>query len=287
MRIKFNGSVRLPEPIIITLANGIPFRPQVYLAQGYTRYDVLCIGAAGGYGGTAGTVSTGYNNLLVHGGGPGGGGSHLVRNRDLSLLPSSVPIVVGSQGARGNDATKPPTLASTATNGADGGYSSFNDTVCRASGGQGGLAAVFSGSRLTAYAFGGAGGLGNRTTAGGGGSAGTGADLNGGNGSWDGSIGGGGGGGVGGIGLWSSETLYISPGVGGAGAWNATDQTMFSSPGGSINLNRAPILTQTAPDGGGGAQTYKLNGLTSIFGSGAPASQVVSGDGIVMIRLYA
>src|SRR4051794_10577290 len=41
----------IPQPLVLVLANGDEFRKADYLAQGYNRFDVMCVGAAGGRAG--------------------------------------------------------------------------------------------------------------------------------------------------------------------------------------------------------------------------------------------
>lgn len=119
-------------PIVLNLLHGVPFIPATYMDQGYTHYEVWCIGAAGGRGGdgvgepgypglsTSGSmqrlrwysyvVGSGASSVYhyhdpylapdpsVRGGGGGGGGMHLVEGR-LDSLPESVPVTVGQAGA--------------------------------------------------------------------------------------------------------------------------------------------------------------------------------------------
>lgn len=173
----------IPPPLLLVLNNGDTFHKAAYLALGYNRFDVMCIGAAGGH---AGTVKQTIPDSGVHkynvpldydlywdsyrylfGGAGGGGGAHRVKGR-LALLPTNVPIVVGQPGADGapqdvhspfhdwrTGNSYPP--APLPNSGGDGGASSFGGTICRASGGKGA-------NGLT----GGPGGKGNTDVAGGG-----------------------------------------------------------------------------------------------------------------------
>lgn len=147
-------------PVVLLPANGDTFIPEDYISLGYTNYDIVCIGAAGGRGGDW----TGKDEC--RGGAGGGGGLHHVSGL-LADLPSSVAIAIGQGGADGSNSgggipirgeltpagqfnyildadgfavdleliaqgDHIPPLA-----GADGGGSSFG-SICRASGGKGG-----------------------------------------------------------------------------------------------------------------------------------------------------
>jgi hypothetical protein len=179
-------------------------------------------------------------NLSAWGGGGGGGGSQRV-NGKLADLPANVPVAVGQAGAdagaayiaqTGNYTPNPPapwpdaratydspvaTFLS-AHNGGDGGASTFGPDICMASGGKGGGPCIdktqphgtWNGDGLAApnaawTGFGGQGGIGGRTLAGGGaaGSASTSllTPADGADGMWDSdtNIGAGGGGGRGGV----------------------------------------------------------------------------------------
>lgn len=136
---------------LLQLEDGEPFVKAEYVAQGFTNFDVWCIGAAGGNGGTYPNAQA--TNL---GGGGGGGGLHHVSGL-LADLPDSCDVVVGEAGADGSDSNGAnpmlPTIVdgeiatpleltpnpayTPETSGVDGGGSSFGD-ICMASGGQGG-----------------------------------------------------------------------------------------------------------------------------------------------------
>ena len=53
MRLALGGGVGSLEPLVLTLSTG-NFAKAEYVALGYTYYDVLCVGAAGGFGGGCG-----------------------------------------------------------------------------------------------------------------------------------------------------------------------------------------------------------------------------------------
>lgn len=110
MRVELKGEgdsipiIALPDP---NLSSDVPpqsflletgeFLKADYVSLGYTNYEVMCIGAAGGKGGDV----PHYVNWS-HGGGGGGGGLHHVGGL-LADLPDVVPVVVGQPGADGID----------------------------------------------------------------------------------------------------------------------------------------------------------------------------------------
>lgn len=152
-------------PVILLPADGDVFIAEDYISLGYTNYEVVCIGAAGGRGGAA--VGGGAMTFAAGGAG-GGGGLHHVTGL-LADLPDPVPIVIGQGGADGRDSSPgniPPLRGElnsasqfayvldgdgfaidlelldnpdyiSPLAGADGGETSFG-TICRASGGKGG-----------------------------------------------------------------------------------------------------------------------------------------------------
>lgn len=122
--------------------------------------------------------------------------------------------------------------------GHDGGASSFGGAICRASGGKGGLVGkAWDGTKFVHNGAGGAGGAGNRSVAGGGASGGDdSADINGSDGTWDGTVGKGGGGGRGygfipGTGghleAGPSPGITRKPGNGGQGSYSFADTSVF------------------------------------------------------------
>lgn len=198
-----------------------------WAALGYTLFEVMCVGAAGGRGPFSWYMLGGGSNaplmLFTSGGGGGGGGMHIVTGL-LADLDDISDLVVGQAG---DDAQDLPASYDTwgisyndhgldlGDPGQDGGYSSFAD-ICMASGGKGGelSKAVISAVQETSWrpgGDGGEGGIGGQLTPGGGAAGGTSADLgvaadirhhewaltDGAQGFWDGTIGEGGGGGVG------------------------------------------------------------------------------------------
>lgn len=173
-----------------------------------------------------------YPTLTGMGGAGGGGGMHRVSGL-LADLPGTVPIVVGKVGAdapRGqvhqstlwtpqytddigysypnafitsylNSYPDPKSAYLPPQAGADGGASSFADPICRASGGKGGLPGmVWTGASFGIQGDGGAGGIGDRSLAGGGAVGSAAEGVNGSDGTWNPvtGIGAGGGGGKGG-----------------------------------------------------------------------------------------
>lgn len=308
-----------PDPLVVQFNNGDVFDKFEYLALGFNHFDVMCIGGCGGRGGGLPLGTTVHNDVAYRkfhhtypaghpsdvrtlietgpaitynehffrkGQAGGGGGVHRIKGR-LVLLPSAMPIVVGSGGLNS---------AVAAADGADGGYSAFGD-LCKASGGKGGRqfgAAVGPNS--------GRGGIGNSITPGGGAAAGE-------VGTWDGLIGQGGGAGIG---------LVGAAAIGKAGAYSSSDTTV-SGPGGAVesqpitqestnlrydwqDLGTYPPTTspfyatevqnndivaieqtiEAANGFGGGAKTFPLNGNLTPFGSGAGGAWR---DGIVLVRM--
>lgn len=216
-------------PIVLEMANGEVFHPEDYISLGYTHVEVWCVGACGGRGGDAYPQNYNFGGY-VHGGGGGGGGLHRV-TVELADLPADCPVVVGQAGTDGLvDNGERPYLYNLdsngyiaipssmyqnpawglATDGTDGGASSFAGDICRASGGKGGKAiktvVTLSGATepkliivRRAGGDGGAGGRGASIVAGGGGAGGRSEPIvKPKDGAWDGTIGEGGGGGLGG-----------------------------------------------------------------------------------------
>ena len=287
MRLELAGSLIHPAPLVIILENAIPFMPQGYIEQGYTHFDVICIGGGGGMGGG---INTGNTGTLVrnYGGTGGGGGLHRVQGL-LSALPESCSIIVGSGGALGTEHVSDPTQT---TDGGDGGYSSFNDTTCRASGGKGGKRAQSNSLTVTTQAHGGQGGVGNSIVAGGGalgGTAGTptadgpgDAGTAGADGTWIGSIGQGGGGGAGGVGKYGGITCNAAT-AGGRGSYNPGDLSVYG-PGAEASVDGGSGAVDIVPGGASGAKAAPVNGLPYVYGKSV--GRLTPGDpGTVVIRL--
>lgn len=308
----------IPSPLVVVLADGAEFRKADYLALGYNRFDVMCIGAAGGRGGVVhhsyfrrSNQPSGYVIYRAHhwafGGGGGGGGVHRIKGR-LALLPTVCPVVVGQAGADGGfdeqilgitvwnpqggpdgGDTPPPFVIPPGT---DGEASSFGGVICQASGGKAGgtTPGVSSGGG------GGIGGIGNRTDAGGGPV---------GAGSWDGKIGSGGRGGAGGAlqdtyGAVNPLTPPILATSGQKGAYSAGEPAV-SGPGGApapitvtetyyeLHEGADTIYTENQgrafnllPGAGGGVTAFPLNGDLAQYGSKAGGKP---GHGAVVVRL--
>lgn len=270
----------IPDPLVVVLNDGDVFNKGTYLAMGYNRFDVMCIGGAGGRAGNfkqlwndlaTANVDGAHGDLVFtsykygFGGAGGGGGVHRVKGR-LALLPTNVPVVVGQAGADGafvqevapghdwrdgevhyaNPVVSP---------GGDGGVSSFGGVICRASGGKGGVGLS-----------GGAGGLGNAANAGGGPvpayiggsrdpSTGTTTGGHPNPGTWDGKIGSGGAGGAGSIiaafGGFASGGAGRVPGSlgpldGATGAFSGADQSVSGK--GDFGQAFGIDYTRVAPD---------------------------------------
>lgn len=265
MRLMLAGVSNLPtpDPVAFLIQESV-FHKNTYTAQGYTKYEVMCIGATGGQGGPNG-IDPNYPNpsYFVLGGGGGGGGLHKVKG-DLSALPINVPVVTGIAGSVGSIESEINTVAGTGTS---GGYSSFNGSTCRASGGLGGKGSNRSpGATDPVYGVGGLGGIGGRTTAGGGPTFGFGDGM------WDGVVGSGGAGGLGRLILTGRPPRTIEPASEGRdGSTNPSDMTVH----GAVEMGLP---------GGGGANTSILTGSQIIYGTQGYTGDRVA-NGVVAILL--
>lgn len=244
MRLMLTSQLSNKDPLVLTLAQGF-FAPGNYAQQGYKNFDVMCIGAAGGYGGAHGArpidLPPSYN---VGGGAGGGGGSHRIQGK-LSDLPSSVPVVIGSPGSTGSSHGG---INDPSEHGGDGGYSSFNGSLCQASGGKGGTGSDFSptGNDMV-YGPGGVGGKGGRTSSGGG------PSYSSGNGTWNGTIGSGGAGGIGALIRTGRPPQTLNP----------------EQPGrdGATSSNNEAKGEAGSTQGGGGANASALTGDDTSYGT--------------------
>lgn len=277
MRFELSGSMVRSDPVTQVLVDGVPFIPADWIALGYSHFDVICIGGGGGRGGGVDTANTG-TQVRNYGGEGGGGGYQRVQGM-LSALPSSCPVVVGAAGSAGATVSTGTTPAT--TDGTNGGYSSFNGTTCRASGGMGGKRAQTNAITGNSLAHGGNGGIGNTTSAGGGGLGGVcgtiGSTL-----STDGedgpiidNIGHGGGGGAGGIAKYGVTTSYLDGSAGGNGSWNP-DDVLVSGDGEDAQMDPGTSVDAVKPGRGGGATAAPINGLPYNFGqAGTPGTVVI------------
>jgi hypothetical protein len=291
MRFELAGSLVQPAPLVIKFNANQNFDASSYIRQGYTNFDVICIGGGGGMGGGIDTANTG-TLVRNYGGAGGGGGLHRVQGL-LSALPSSCPVVIGAGGTLGKE---DPSNVGLITNGGDGGTSSFNGTTCQASGGKGGQRAQSNSLTAPTFANGGDGGVGNRGNAGGGGLGGTagtptasgpgtpgtaGAD-----GTWNGTIGSGGGGGAGGVGKYGGAgTTCNAATSGGKGSYNPGDTSVYG-PGDNPDTDPESNSPSVIPGGASGAKATPLNGLPYIYGS-SYGSRHAGDPGAVVIRLTA
>lgn len=317
MRMKLAG---FGGPIFMYLTDGVPFVKAAYVALGYTNFDVICIGAAGGFGGglNAGIedphLSYTYDHLRTYGGAGGGGGYYRKRGY-LNDLPNSCAVVVGVPGTDSSNVrtyTDIPDLV----DGENGAASSFNGDFCIAAGGEGGKAAYLWDDEYPRGGNGGRGGTGNTDVSGQGALGGTSEHhldesillTPGANGLWDPAtqIGGGGGGGAGCAGRYAGTGIpglirSTNPSEGGAGAYNAIDSSAYAFKG---RVQRAldadefdsdfidygafegsdGIDVYKIPGAGGGATTLYLNSLLLTFGSRANGG---AGYGAILIRLTA
>lgn len=170
MRLALSGGIPHPKYLAIKLQDNSTFLPRVFEKYGYTNFDVICIGAGGGNGGSFHNFSDGLP-YRVMGGAGGGGGAHRIGGL-LRALPKECPVQVGQGGLPGDSGQHP----SEVTDGSSGGKTSFNDESCYASGGRGGHGPTFPYSdhifdrdeSAPSGAHGGQGGLGNRSDPGGG-----------------------------------------------------------------------------------------------------------------------
>jgi len=277
MRFELSGSMARTDPVTKVLEDGVPFIPADWINQGFSHFDVICIGGGGGHGGGVDTANTG-TQVRNYGGEGGGGGFQRVQGM-LSALPSSCPVVVGDAGSDGTTVS----TGTATTDGTDGTYSSFNGTTCRASGGKGGKRAQTNAITGTSQAHGGAGGIGNTTAAGGGGAGGVCGTI-GGTLSTDGedgpiidNIGHGGGGGAGGIAKYGVATSYLDGTAGGNGSWNP-DDVLVSGDGEDAQTDPGTGVDAVKPGRGGGATASPINGLPYNYGQAGT-------DGAVIIRL--
>jgi hypothetical protein len=290
MRIELSGSLIRPDPLVIKFNASQTFDVQKYLDQGYTHFDVICVGGGGGMGGG---IDTGNAGTLVrnYGGAGGGGGFHRVHGL-LSALPSTCPVVVGAGGAVGteNNGSNPALT----TDGGDGGLSSFNDTTCRASGGKGGKRARTNDLITRTQADGGEGGLGNRMVAGGGAAGGisgtptaTGPGTPGSDGA-DGTlfqnVGKGGGGGAGGVGKYGGITCNAAT-AGGRGSYNPGDTSVYG-PGDAQGNDSSSGAQNIVPGGASGAKAAPVNGLPTVYGQ-SKGERLAGDPGTVILRLIA
>jgi len=317
----------IPDPLVLKYYTDDVFHPLEYLAMGYNHFDVMCIGAAGGRGGRVKQVVPTsathwvfpppydllYFNALryLFPGGPGGGGVHRVQGR-LILLPTECPVVVGQPGADAANLERTEAYQGAGFNwpsiafpvGGDGGHSSFGDTVCRASGGDGGGKYGIAGGH---------GGIGNSLTPGGGGNQVT-------DGTWDGKIGGGGGGGEGGDirlsyyqsgnpsgvsgvfaprpgtrGAYSSSDTSVRGDAGAPNPYNGvdTDYTKIGTSGSENYLYtehfsyavKGPGYAGGDSGAGGGATAFPLDGELVQWGSWAGGINASVAAGLVVVRL--
>lgn len=298
----------IPEPLTVIFSNGDVFHKLNYLALGYNRFDVMCIGAGGGCGGGFNWHRGGDGSRWIYGGAGGGGGAHRIKGR-LALLPTACPVVVGSpgvsvpfitDGSGGAGVGSPsgvggltgyqPGAYAAAAAATDGGYSSFGGATCRASGGKGGkkgyyIPGVVGGGAKAG--FGGEGGLGNVITPGGGG----GAEP-----TWNGVIGKGGNGGAGGV------RLYYDNPLNGADPWTfhganadyaqypgnegaTADANAVSSMNGSAGSRGSYSTSDSSISAGGGArriqEIYRVLRDTSIgaYYPGYDEAPIIPGPG--------
>ena len=280
MRIELAGGSVFLEPLVIKYEEDGEFNSLDLIEAGYTRFEVICIGAGGGQGGGIDTAGAG-TTVRNYGGAGGGGGFHRVHGL-LSGLPTICPVVVGAAGTPGTNHASNPALT---TDGGDGEYSSFNDTTCQASGGKGGKRAQSNSLTVSTDADGGEGGVGNRTVAGGGAAGGqAGTPTSGGPGTagtagTDGrlyqNIGEGGGGGAGGVGKYGSGgTTCNAATAGGRGSYIPGDTSVYGSAG-SPSEDPGSGSDNVVPGKASGAKAAPVNGLPTVYGRSGEAGTVI------------
>lgn len=278
MRLELAGTDVEVTPQWLALETG-DYDITVWRDQGFTNYDVICIGGGGGRGGGIDTANTG-TLIRNYGGEGGGGGYHRVQGL-LSLLPDTVSVQVGAAGTPGVEHVS--SLAAL-TNGGDGGQSTFNGVLCCASGGKGGKKILtLSTTAASPGAHGGDGGIGDTTGAGGGAAGGICGDPDGSPASVDGEdgpinddIGRGGGGGAGGISKYGDPVAYLLATAGGHGSW-LPDDTLVAGNAEDPQTSGAGV-DGTKPGRGGGAKATPLNNLPYVYGT-------AGADGAVIIYL--
>lgn len=302
------GPPNQPSILIFTYTANDSFDPAPYIAKGYKKFDVICIGGGGGQGGSIdgwlqnknGTIpAIGY--FKNPGGAGGGGGIHRVKG-NLSSLPSPSSVVVGAAGAAGTSAAQ-----SSSADATDGGASTFATSVCKASGGKaGGHSAA---NNNTSPANGGAGGIGGSTVAGGGGAAGVGGSpsTDAVQGTWNPAtgIGSGGGGGAGGTSQYGTSTTISNVPIanfhssnGAGGAYDAADLSVFAPGGVALPDPREAASTTypftqvpISPGYAGGASPFPISGGETPYGDSqtTPISQVQSSlpglPGVVVLKI--
>ncbi len=294
MRFELAGSSISKDPRILTINYDETFPVSRWIGEGYTHYEVICIGGGGGPGGAGGAPY-----MMTYGGGGGGGGLHRIQGY-LKDLPSNLPIVVGSGGSIGKcDWGNWPPDWNTLTDGGDGGYTSFNGNTCKAGGGEGGHKPQdpVDGDDPTYFTGdGGSGGQGGTNSIGGGPAGGIGGyfNLSGVNrgqgsdmsfdGTWDGIVGDGGGGGAGGAGGVTNGE-FVTAQNGALGSYNIDDTTVYGPGKNALQRDDYPPAGLIRPGGGGGAKATPLSGNPRVYGSGGTGVNNAGARGVVIIRL--
>lgn len=123
-----------PSQIVKTfkvVGGSLSFDRRMPIQAGLTGYDVMLVGASGGYGGR----SYHNNSNYCYGAGPGGGGMIRAQGALVDLPDDVMTLVSGVEGSNGSDTGN----ASRGGMGSVGGDSSFNGLVAYGGkGGQGG-----------------------------------------------------------------------------------------------------------------------------------------------------
>jgi hypothetical protein len=268
MRIQFMGPIVRLEPLALIWTADGTFSKGLYVADGYNRFDVICIGGGGGKAGFADGTDSEFPEIQIRsfGGQGGGGGLHRVRGL-LSALGSSESIVVGGAGTDGTNGTGPTPLTGV-SNGTDGGPSQFG-ALAAASGGKGGLKPETFSTILSPGSDGGEGGQAEATTAGGGAAGGVcgtlgpfTAGLPGDDGTYNAGKGEGGGGGAGGMGKYTGITQLPAT-KGGRGSYNPGDLSVYGPAG---NVGNDTVAAFIVPGIASGARVYPFNRSDIVYG---------------------
>lgn len=231
----------------------------LYVMAGFTDYEAMVVGAAGGRSGVWGPGSSGSGSSMYYGAGGGGGSSKRVAGK-LSDLSLSTSVLVGAKGANGVNGT------TGATDGSRGGNSSFGATLI----GYGGYGGKF-GSDSRGPSIGGYGSNpdGSQGPVGGWSS---GVDRN------------------PAAGVWNNTTLEGS-GAGGGGAswWQYGSRTYTAQAaqtgavGSGYNAPGEGVQSTEYGGGGGGANVAPFTGgAAEYYGSGY---MTANGNGVVLLRV--
>ena len=296
MKINFAGPFTTIDPIIIPFTTPGTFTFDKTAYPDHIFYDVIVIGAGGGWaGGMEGEDPSQPGNIVKNFGGAGGGGGFHRRQGLLELLADSTTVIVGAAGADGADGPDESTPADDAE---DGGYSSFGSFVM-ATGGKGGKGSQTVDSNESQLADGGDGGIGGTLDilVGGGGKGGVCGSTAGETGKLittgrfyipdtdtytaKGWVGKGGGGGPGGSYFQDAMGYQLQAPfalAGGKGTYNSDEEVYDPGSGPRIYVPEPGINMKAKPGRGGGARVTPLTRTNAVYGG-------TGANGCVFIRL--